>query len=97
MVEAEERVQRQRGMLAVPAQRQFAMQRGIVGIADRRDCRQAVERAAQDDHDEARVARVGGAGERGNGGGGEQRAAGAEQRAARQAWRLAERHGDHRR
>ena len=33
------------------------MQVGVIGIADRRDGAQTVERAAQDDDDEARIAR----------------------------------------
>jgi len=70
-IEAEERIQRQRRVLAVPSQRQFAMQRRVVRIADRRHSRQAIERAAQNDYDETRIARIGGASERGNISGGE--------------------------
>ena len=82
-IEAEETVERQRRMRAVPAQRQRAMQIGIIGIADRRDRGEPVERAAQDDDDEPRIARVAAAlAQRGMLAAGEGRAGGAEQRAA---------------
>src|SRR5271165_6384837 len=60
-MEGKEAVERQRGALARSGEGEIAVQVGIVRIADRRDRRQPVERAAQDDDDEARVARRGGA------------------------------------
>ena len=54
-------------------QRQLAVQAGIVGIADGRHGGQAVERAAQHDDDEARVARAGRMGAARHEGPGEQR------------------------
>jgi hypothetical protein len=59
----EERVQHHRRVRAVGGQRNRTMQAGIIGVADRGDGGQPVERAAQDHHDQPRVAAVGGAGE----------------------------------
>src|SRR4249919_663119 len=70
-------------MRAARRQRDRAVQACVVGVADRRDGGEAVERAAQDDDDQARIASVGGACEfREIGPGGERRAA-EQKRAAR--------------
>ena len=58
-VKAEPALERQRGAIARGGEREIAVQRRIVGIADRRDRRESVHRPAQDDDDEARVARAG--------------------------------------
>ena len=58
-IEREERIERQRRRLAVEHQRAVAAQADPVGIADRRDRAQAVERAAQDDDEQARIAALG--------------------------------------
>ena len=55
-VQREEAVERQRGVRAVERQGEFAVQLDVFGIADRPDRREAVERAAQDDDDEAGIA-----------------------------------------
>ena len=81
-VDREETVERQRRVLAGERQRDFAVEGGIIGIADRRDRRQTVHRAAQDDGDQSGVAPVGGAGEFRQMRPGEERAAGQQQRAA---------------
>ena len=48
---------------AVRRERDRAVQARIVRVADRRDGGEPVERAAQDHHDQPRIASVGGAGE----------------------------------
>ena len=58
-MEAEEVVEPRGRGVAIPAQRERAVQAGVFGIADRRDGRKPVERAAQHDDDEPRVARAG--------------------------------------
>ena len=58
-IEREERVERQRRRLAVKQQRLVAAQLHPVGIADRGDGGEPVERAAQDDGEHARVAPFG--------------------------------------
>ena len=58
-IEREEGIERQRRRLAVEHQRLVAAQLHPVGIADRRDRREAVERAAQDDGEHARIAPFG--------------------------------------
>ena len=55
-IEREEGVQRQRRRLAVEHQRAVAAQADPVGIADRRDRAQPVERAPQHDDEHARIA-----------------------------------------
>ena len=60
-IEREETVERQRRRLAVERERVVAAQPDPVGIADRRDGGEPVERAAQDDRQEARVAALGAA------------------------------------
>ena len=59
------------------------MQAGVIGIADRRDGGKPIERAAQDDHDQPRIAAVGGAREFRQIGPGRERRAAEQQRAAR--------------
>lgn len=58
-VQSEEAVERRGCMLAGKRQGDLAMQACVPRIADGGDSRQAVERAAQYDHDQARVARAG--------------------------------------
>ena len=58
-IEREESIERQRRRLAVERQRLVAAQRDPVRIADRRHRREPVERAAQHDHQHARVAAFG--------------------------------------
>ena len=82
-IEAEEVAELQRRVVAVPLQRELAVQIGVVGIADRRDGGKAVERAAQHDDDEARIARARGARPARDRGGSEGGAGHAEQSAAR--------------
>src|SRR6185437_17114964 len=60
-MQREERIQHGRRMRAVAPQRDSPVEGGIIGIADRRDGSEAVERAAQDHRNEARVAALGGA------------------------------------
>ncbi len=48
-------------MLTVRSQRDRTVQAGVIGIAERRHRRQPIERAAQDHHDQPRIAAVGGA------------------------------------
>ena len=60
-IEREKAVERKTGVLANRRQRQRAMQQRVIGIANRRDRRQTIERAAQNDHHDARIARAGGA------------------------------------
>ena len=60
-IEREKAVERKAGVLADRRQRQRAVQQRVIGIADRRDRRQAIERAAQNNHHDARIARAGGA------------------------------------
>ena len=55
-IEREEGIERQRRRLAVEPERLVAAQPGPVGIADRRDRREPIERAAQHDHQQARIA-----------------------------------------
>ena len=85
-VEAEEIVELQRGVVAVTAQREFAVQVGVIGIADRADGGEAVERAAQDDDDEARIARARRARPARDAGGGEGRGGDAASRERRLRW-----------
>ena len=77
-IEREERIERQRRGLAVEHERLVAAQFHPVGIADRRDRREPVERAAQDDGEHARIAPLG-AREPGQKRPGEQHARAAEQ------------------
>ena len=58
-MQREERIQHDRRMRAVRGERDRPVQAGIVGIADRRDGREPIERAAQDHHDQPRIAAVG--------------------------------------
>ena len=58
-IEREEAVERQRRRLAVEHQRPVAAQADPVGIADRRDGGEPVERAAQHDDEHARIAALG--------------------------------------
>ena len=53
----EESVERQGGALAGRGEGKIAVQAGIVRIAERRNGGKAIERAAQDDDDEPRIAR----------------------------------------
>ena len=81
-IEREERIERQRRRLAVEHERLVAAQLHPVGIADRRDRREPVERAAQHDGEHARIAPFG-ARELRQERPGEQHAGSAEQFAAR--------------
>ena len=58
-IEREEAVERQRRRLAVEHQRALAAQADPVGITDGRDRTEAVERAAQHDDEQARIAALG--------------------------------------
>ncbi len=58
-VEREEIVEHERRRLALRRQRRFAAQRKPGRIARRRDRRQTIERAAQDDRQEPRIAALG--------------------------------------
>ncbi len=58
----EEAVERQRGEAALRGDRNLAAKVAVGGIGNRWDRRQAIERAAQDHHQEPRVARASGAG-----------------------------------
>ena len=58
-VQAEEAVERQRRMRALALQGELAVQIRIVGIAKRADDGKTIQRAAQDDDDEPRIARAG--------------------------------------
>ena len=62
---AEETVEFQGGALARAGKSKLAMQFGVVGVANRRNRREAVERAAQNDDDEAGIAGIGRARRRG--------------------------------
>ena len=55
-VEREEGVERQRRRLAAERERVVTAQRDPVRVAHRRDRREAIERAAQHDDEEARIA-----------------------------------------
>jgi hypothetical protein len=57
-VRGEEAVERQRGAVAGRCEGEIAVQRRIVRIADRRDRREAVDRAAQDHYNEPRISRA---------------------------------------
>ena len=92
-IEREEAVERQGRGRPVEAQGERAVQRGVARIADRADGRQPVERAAQHNDDEARVARAGGGGQLRDHGGGKQRAAGSDQGSARGMGDLRRGHG----
>ena len=72
-VQREKAVERQSRGLAVGGQRFFAAQLGPIGIADRRDDREPIERAAQHNRQKPRVAALG-AGEARHRGPGEQHA-----------------------
>ncbi len=56
-VQNEEAVQRQAGIRPVLGQRDAFPQGGIIGIGHRRSSGQAVQRPAQDDGEQARIAR----------------------------------------
>ena len=58
-IKREEAVERQRRRLAVERQRALATQADPVGIADRRDGTQAIERAPEHDDEQARIAALG--------------------------------------
>ena len=58
-IERKEGIERERGLLALERERVVAPQLGPIGIADRRDRGEAVERTAQHDREEARVAAFG--------------------------------------
>ena len=58
-IEREEAVERQRRRLAVEHQRAIAAQADPVGIADRRHRAESIERAAQHDDEQARIAALG--------------------------------------
>ena len=60
-MQAEEAVEHERRMRPVRGQRDRAVQRGIIGIADRRHGGKSIERAAQDHDDQPRIAAVRGA------------------------------------
>jgi hypothetical protein len=80
-IERKERIERQRRGLAVEREAPVAAQRHPVRIADRGDRGQAIERAAQHDHQQARIAALGARDLR-QIGPGEQRAGGEQQLAA---------------
>ena len=82
-VQAEEAVERQGLVRAVEAEGDLLAQRLVGRIADRRHGGQSVERAAQDDHHQPRIAAARGAGEARHEGPGEQRAGAADDGAAR--------------
>jgi hypothetical protein len=82
-IEREEAVERQRRRRPVKPHRELAVQRDVVGIADRADRRETVERAAQHQHDEAGVARAGRRGDLGDHRRAEERATAGEKRASR--------------
>ena len=60
-IEREKAVERKTGVIANRRQRQRAMKQRVIGIANWRDRCEAIERAAQNDHHDARIARAGGA------------------------------------
>jgi len=55
-IESKESIERQSRRLAIEPERIVAAQFDPIGIADRRDCREPIERAAQHDGEEARIA-----------------------------------------
>jgi hypothetical protein len=55
-IEGKESIERQSRRLAIEPERIVAAQLGPIGIADRRDRRESIERPAQHDGEEARVA-----------------------------------------
>jgi hypothetical protein len=60
-VQGKEAVERDGRVLARKRQSDLAVQPLVVGVADRSDGGQAIEGAAQHDHDQARIARAGSA------------------------------------
>jgi hypothetical protein len=82
-MQREEGVQHHCGVRSVGGKRDRPMQAGIVRVADRRHGGKAIERAAQNDDDQPRVAAVGGAGEFRQIGPGGERGAAEQQRASR--------------
>jgi hypothetical protein len=82
-MQREERIQHGRGVRSAGCQCDRTVQAGIIGVADRRHGGETVEPAAQDDHDQARIAAVGGAREFRQIRPGGERGAAEQQRAAR--------------
>jgi hypothetical protein len=60
-MQREERIEHDRGARPIRSQRNRAMQAGVIGIAHRRHGGEAIQRAAQDDDDQPRIAAVRGA------------------------------------